>query len=54
MEIVTNQSGENRKVGLNLRQTDLVMFGSPAANTPVMAAALAGINALTVALADGR
>jgi uncharacterized protein (DUF302 family) len=33
-----DQSAEARDAGLSLRQTTLVMFGSPAAGTPVMAA----------------
>ena len=36
---VIDQSAEARQVGLTLRETTLVMFGSPAAGTPVMAAA---------------
>jgi uncharacterized protein (DUF302 family) len=36
---VIDQSAEAQQVGLQLRQTVLVMFGSPAAGTPVMAAA---------------
>ena len=36
---VIDQSTEARQVGLSLRETMLVMFGSPAAGTPVMAAA---------------
>ncbi len=36
---VIDQSTEARQVGLTLRETTLVMFGSPAAGTPVMAAA---------------
>ncbi len=35
---VIDQSAEARQVGLQLRDTTLVMFGSPAAGTPVMAA----------------
>jgi|SRR5271165_3053465 len=35
---VIDQSAEAREVGLSLRETTLVMFGSPAAGTPVMAA----------------
>ncbi|HLX78213.1 MAG TPA: DUF302 domain-containing protein, partial [Acidimicrobiales bacterium] len=34
-----DQSAEAREVGLDLRPTVLVLFGSPAAGTPVMAAA---------------
>jgi uncharacterized protein (DUF302 family) len=34
-----DQSAEARQVGLSLRATVLVIFGSPAAGTPVMAAA---------------
>jgi uncharacterized protein (DUF302 family) len=36
---VIDQSAEARQVGLQLRDTSLVIFGSPAAGTPVMAAA---------------
>ena len=36
---VIDQSAEARQVGLTLRETTLVIFGSPAAGTPVMAAA---------------
>jgi uncharacterized protein (DUF302 family) len=35
---VIDQSAEARRVGLELRETTLVIFGSPAAGTPVMAA----------------
>jgi uncharacterized protein (DUF302 family) len=35
---VIDQSAEARQVGLSLRETTLVIFGSPAAGTPVMAA----------------
>ena len=35
---VIDQAAEARQVGLELRQTTLVLFGSPAAGTPVMAA----------------
>jgi len=35
---VIDQSAEARQVGLSLRDTTLVVFGSPAAGTPVMAA----------------
>ena len=35
---VIDQAAEAREVGLTLRETILVMFGSPAAGTPVMAA----------------
>jgi len=35
---VIDQSAEARQVGLQLRDTSLVIFGSPAAGTPVMAA----------------
>jgi uncharacterized protein (DUF302 family) len=35
---VIDQSAEARQVGLDLRDTTMVMFGSPAAGTPVMAA----------------
>jgi uncharacterized protein (DUF302 family) len=35
---VIDQSAEARQVGLPLRETTLVIFGSPAAGTPVMAA----------------
>ena len=36
---VIDQSATAREVGLTLRETTLVIFGSPAAGTPVMAAA---------------
>ena len=36
---VIDQSAEASSVGLQLRETTLVLFGSPAAGTPVMAAA---------------
>jgi uncharacterized protein (DUF302 family) len=36
---VIDQSAEARAVGLSLRETTLVIFGSPVAGTPVMAAA---------------
>jgi uncharacterized protein (DUF302 family) len=36
---VIDQTAAAREVGLELRETTLVMFGSPAAGTPVMAAA---------------
>jgi uncharacterized protein (DUF302 family) len=36
---VVDHSGEARAVGLSLRDTKLVLFGSPAAGTPVMEAA---------------
>jgi uncharacterized protein (DUF302 family) len=36
---VIDQSAEARQAGLSLRDTTLVIFGSPAAGTPVMAAA---------------
>jgi uncharacterized protein (DUF302 family) len=36
---VIDQSAEARQAGLSLRATTLVIFGSPAAGTPVMAAA---------------
>jgi uncharacterized protein (DUF302 family) len=36
---VIDQSAEARSVGLSLRETTLVIFGSPVAGTPVMAAA---------------
>jgi uncharacterized protein (DUF302 family) len=36
---VIDQSAEARGAGLDLRPTNLVLFGSPAAGTPVMAAA---------------
>ena len=35
---VIDQSAEARQVGLELRDTTLVIFGNPAAGTPVMAA----------------
>lgn len=34
---VIDQSAEARQVGLDLRETVLVLFGSPASGTPVMA-----------------
>src|SRR5690348_17967034 len=34
-----DQSAEARQAGLSLRETTLVIFGNPAAGTPVMAAA---------------
>jgi uncharacterized protein (DUF302 family) len=36
---VIDQAAEARAVGLELRETTLVIFGSPAGGTPVMAAA---------------
>jgi uncharacterized protein (DUF302 family) len=36
---VIDQAAEARNVGLELRETVLVIFGNPAAGTPVMAAA---------------
>jgi uncharacterized protein (DUF302 family) len=36
---VVDHSGEARAAGLSLRDTKLVIFGSPAAGTPVMEAA---------------
>jgi len=36
---VIDHSGEARKAGLELRDTKVVIFGSPVAGTPVMAAA---------------
>jgi uncharacterized protein (DUF302 family) len=36
---VIDQSAEARQAGLQLRETTLVLFGNPAAGTPVMAAA---------------
>jgi uncharacterized protein (DUF302 family) len=36
---VIDQSAEARQAGLSLRKTTLVIFGSPAAGSPVMAAA---------------
>jgi uncharacterized protein (DUF302 family) len=36
---VIDQAAEARRAGLELRDTTLVIFGSPAAGTPVMAAA---------------
>jgi len=45
---VIDQQAEARQVGLQLRQTTLVLFGSPLAGTPVMEASpLQGIDALT-------
>ncbi|MGH3205012.1 MAG: DUF302 domain-containing protein [Streptosporangiaceae bacterium] len=35
---VIDQAAEARQVGLTLRETVLVIFGNPAAGTPVMAA----------------
>jgi uncharacterized protein (DUF302 family) len=35
---VIDQSAEAHQVGLSLRETTMVIFGSPAAGTPVMAA----------------
>ena len=35
---IIDQSAEARQVGLELRDTTLVIFGNPAAGTPVMAA----------------
>jgi len=35
---VIDPSGEAKKVGLELRETKVVIFGSPQAGTPVMAA----------------
>jgi len=37
--VVVDHSGEARAVGLDLRETKVVLFGSPAAGTPVMTAA---------------
>ena len=36
---VIDQRAEARRIGLDLRETTLVLFGSPAAGTPVMDAA---------------
>jgi uncharacterized protein (DUF302 family) len=36
---VIDQAAEARQVGMDLRETTLVLFGNPAAGTPVMAAA---------------
>jgi uncharacterized protein (DUF302 family) len=36
---VVDQSAEARQAGMDLRETTLVLFGNPAAGTPVMAAA---------------
>ena len=36
---VIDQSAEASQVGMRLRETTLVMFGNPAAGTPVMTAA---------------
>jgi uncharacterized protein (DUF302 family) len=42
---VVDHSGEARKVGLDMPDTKLVIFGSPAAGTPLMQAApLAGLD----------
>ena len=38
MSAVIDQAAEARQAGLTLRETTLVIFGSPAAGTPVMAA----------------
>src|SRR6202161_1367844 len=54
---VIDQSAEARDAGLSLRETTLVIFGSPAAGTPVMAAApLAALDLPLKALvwADGE
>jgi uncharacterized protein (DUF302 family) len=37
--VVVDQAAEARGAGLELRETTVVVFGSPAAGTPVMAAA---------------
>ena len=37
--VVIDQSAEARQVGLNLRDTVMVVFGNPRAGTPVMDAA---------------
>jgi uncharacterized protein (DUF302 family) len=39
---VIDQSAEASQVGMQLREPTLVLFGSPAAGTPVMAAATQG------------
>ena len=36
---VVDHSGEARRAGLELRDTKVVLFGSPAAGTPIMVAA---------------
>jgi uncharacterized protein (DUF302 family) len=36
--VVIDQAAEARKAGLQLRETTMVIFGSPAAGTPVMVA----------------
>jgi uncharacterized protein (DUF302 family) len=36
--VVIDQAAEARKVGLDLRETTMVIFGSPVAGTPVMVA----------------
>jgi uncharacterized protein (DUF302 family) len=54
---VIDHSGEARLVGLELRETKVVIFGSPQAGTPVMAAApLAALDLPLKALvwADGE
>lgn len=54
---VIDHSGEARAAGLELRETKLVIFGSPAAGTPVMEAApLAALDLPLKVLvwADGR
>jgi uncharacterized protein (DUF302 family) len=37
--VIVDHSGEARRVGLELRETKLVIFGNPEAGTPVMRAA---------------
>ncbi len=39
LEITPSQAAKARQAGLTLRETTLVIFGSPKAGTPVMAAA---------------
>jgi uncharacterized protein (DUF302 family) len=52
---VIDHSGEAERAGLELRDTKVVIFGSPVAGTPVMdelAARLAAIDGLTDALVE--
>lgn len=44
MFVLVDHSVEPRAVGLDLRDTKLVLFGSPAAGTPVMTAALIALD----------
>jgi uncharacterized protein (DUF302 family) len=55
--VVIDQAAEAKNVGLELRETTMVIFGSPAAGTPVMAAVpLAALDLPLKVLvwADGR